>query len=128
MNNRKVINNSNWNNMNQNVKNNLNKAGINDYDDHTIHKLNTYSFENHNQIQALNIKPNQSELINEIEMTDFIENNLNNDGCNKKEILRGFKLNNEELEAIIKKGQTKLTLNTLANKMMEDLRSIFILF
>jgi len=109
-------NNANWNNTNQNVRNNPISISNNESDNQTIHKLNPNS--NFNQHTAQNLKSNQSEFLNEIEMLDYDKVNFKDDSENQKE----NKLSTEEIDAIIKTGQTKVTLNTLANKMMEDLR------
>jgi hypothetical protein len=109
-------NNANWNNTNQNVRNNPISISNNESDNQTIHKLNPNS--NFNQQPAQNLKSIQSEFLNEIEILDYDKLNFKDDSENQKE----NKLSTEEIDSIIKTGQTKVTLNTLANKMMEDLR------
>ena len=117
-------NNSNWNNSNQNPKNSSNNI-VSSGDIQTIHKLNPPSNNNYQQT-AQNMKSNQTEFLNEIEMGDCLQENFNNEADNTKESFKEYKLSAEEIESIIKRGQTKITLNTLANKMMEDLRGKFI--
>ena len=119
-------NNPNWNNSNQNIKNSSNNIPIRE-DIQTIHKLNPQT-SNHFNVQqpAQNLKLNQTDSLNEIEMGDYAQENFNNEAENPKESFKEFKLSAEEIDSIIKRGQTRNTLNTLANKMMEDLRGKFI--
>lgn len=122
---RNVNNNSNWNNTNQYNKSTSNNIAIGDCENQTIHKLNPYT-NNHNiQELAQNVKSNQSEFLNEVEMVDFVVENSNNEAEKPKENFKEYKLSIEEIDSIIKRGQTKITLNNLANKMMEDLRGKF---
>lgn len=115
-------NNSNWNITNQNIKNNSNNIQINE-EIQTIHKLNPHpNNQNNQQQQAQNLKSNQSEFLNEIEMADFVEENFKIEADNAKESFKDYKLSAEEIISIVKRGETKSSLNTLANKMMEDLR------
>jgi hypothetical protein len=119
-------NNSNYNNTNQNMKNNTNNIPINQ-EIQTIHKLNPHpNNQNNNQQPAQqNLKLNQSDFLNEIEMVDFAEENFKNEADDAKESFKEYKLSAEEITSIVKRGETKSSLNTLANKMMEDLRGKF---
>ncbi len=77
----------------------------------------------HNNPKAQKNQDNCNNSVKEIDMKDNSNKEANNENLvfNCKE----FILTEKEIYSIIKKGQTKQSLNNLANKMIEDLRGKF---
>jgi len=109
------ISNNNPNPLNQKVNSISKIISSNDINIISNNNFNSNS-DDYNDTQNLQI--NKQNKPNEVEMSDFIKEK----GPNNYEKNFDFKLSDEEITKIIRKGQTKITLNNSANKMIEDIR------
>lgn len=117
--NNNYISNNNSNPINQKV-NSIDKIISNN----DFNMISNNNFNSDDQNDTQNLQMNKKINLNEIEMTDFMKEKI---PYNYEKNLE-FNLSNEEITSIIRKGQTKVTLNNSANKMIEDIRGIKLKF
>lgn len=138
-----LMNNSNINcnastNISANMVNNAtinNNRNYNNTNVQTIHKLTNENKINPNQNNITNnnvkcqatlkkINPNKNnDFNNNINVSEIEMEDCTKEKSNVKAHTEEIYLSDEEINIIVKNGETKSVLNKIANKMMDDLRS-----